>query len=72
MEPADSTATKGKCGCPCHALPAVFVVALGVTFLLRALDVLSNHAAGIIWPIIVILAGLQMLFGRMCKCCATK
>ena len=36
------------------------------------LEVITNHTAGIIWPIIVILAGLKTIFGSMCKCCSAK
>ena len=49
----------------------VFVVLFGLTFLLRSLDVISPKAAGIAWPIIVILAGLQSIFRSKCKCCNT-
>lgn len=59
----------GKCSCPCHKAIGVFVVLFGLTFLLRTLDVLSPKVAGIAWPVIVILAGVQSMFGRMCKCC---
>jgi hypothetical protein len=50
----------------------LLVVAFGLTFLLRTLEVITNHTAGIIWPIIVILAGLKTIFGSMCKCCSAK
>jgi hypothetical protein len=50
----------------------LLVVAFGLTFLLRTLEVITYHTAGIIWPIIVILAGLKTIFGSMCKCCSAK
>ena len=65
----EATETKSKCSCPCHKMIGVFVVLFGLTFLLKSLDVLSPKAAGIAWPIIVMLAGLKSIFGRNCKCC---
>lgn len=50
----------------------VFVILFGLTFLLRALDVISPKVAGIAWPIIVMLAGLQSMFGNKCNCCNAK
>jgi hypothetical protein len=50
----------------------LLVVLFGLTFLLRALGVISNHVASIAWPIIVILAGLKTLCRGMCKCCRTE
>ena len=60
---------KGKCSCPCHKMIGVFIILFGLTFLLRSLDVISPKAAGIAWPIIVMLAGLKSIFGSNCKCC---
>ncbi|HXI84115.1 MAG TPA: DUF5668 domain-containing protein [Verrucomicrobiae bacterium] len=62
-------ASEGKCGCPCHKMPGLFIVLIGLTFLLGALNVLSPRAVEIIWPILVILAGLKKMFSGMCKCC---
>ncbi|MFA4954937.1 MAG: DUF5668 domain-containing protein [Patescibacteria group bacterium] len=47
----------------------LFILLIGVTFLLQALDILSAGWAAIIWPSLLILIGLQKLFSRMCKCC---
>ncbi len=59
----------GVCRCSHHKVIPGLVVLFGLTFLLGALGVFSAHAVSIIWPILVILAGLQK-FGRdMCKCC---
>ena len=62
----------GKCGCPCHKMIGVLVVAFGLVFLLGALNVLSDRAVSIAWPIIVILAGLKKLFGGSCSCCSKE
>jgi hypothetical protein len=72
MPTTEEKPSEGKCSCPCHNMIGVFVFLFGLTFLLRALDVLSNHAAAIIWPIIVMLAGLKTIFRRMCKCCSAS
>ena len=64
--------TEGKKCCPCKNMPAVFMILFGLTFLLRALGVISIHAASIAWPVIVIVAGLQFLLRGMCKCCKTE
>jgi hypothetical protein len=60
---------ESKCGCVCHKMSGVFIVLFGLTFLLRALGVVGEHTAAIIWPVIVILAGLKKSMRGMCKCC---
>ena len=57
-----------KCACFCHAMPGVFIILLGVTGLLRALDVLAHKPFWIIISILVILAGLKVMCRSMCKC----
>jgi hypothetical protein len=47
----------------------IFIVLLGLSFLLTALHVYSAGVNSIIWPILVILAGLQKMFSRNCSCC---
>ena len=69
--PTCCTPTAVKKCCPCKKMPAVFVILFGLTFLLREVGVISFHAAGIVWPAIVILAGLQFLLRDLCKCCQT-
>ena len=66
-----SGASGGKCCCMCHKMMGVFVVLFGLVFLLKTLDVITPKVAGIAWPVIVILAGLQSMFSRACKCCST-
>jgi hypothetical protein len=50
-------------------MPAVFIVLIGSVFLLQAMGVVDSRDAGLIWPILVILVGLQMLFRGKCRCC---
>ena len=59
----------GTCGCPCHRMTGLFAVGVGVVFLLGALDVISQQAVSITWPIFVILAGLKKASRGLCKCC---
>jgi Domain of unknown function (DUF5668) len=61
--------TEKKCGCPCHKMAGVFVALIGVMFLLQNLGVLSANLVGIIWPVLLILAGVKSVFKGMCKCC---
>jgi len=65
----DMQASKGKCGCPCHKMSGLFITLIGLTFLLGAFGVLSEHAVSITWPVLVILAGLKKMTKGMCKCC---
>ena len=58
-----------KCCCPCHKMPGVFIVLVGVAVLLRALDVLGHKALWVSVAVIVILAGLQTMFRSKCNCC---
>lgn len=64
------TSTEGgkKC-CVCKKLPGLFLILFGLTFLLRETCVITPHVAALIWPVIVILGGAQVMFGGMCKCC---
>ncbi|MFA6100140.1 MAG: DUF5668 domain-containing protein [Patescibacteria group bacterium] len=58
--------------CKCHSVVPVLIVLIGVTFLLQVFGVLSAYTANVIWPILLILIGLQKLAGGMCKCCQPK
>ena len=59
-----------KCKCPCHKMVSVFIVLIGLTFLLGAFGVLSAKTVSIVWPALLILAGLQTLCKDVCKCCS--
>lgn len=59
----------GMCTCPHHKIIPGLVVLFGLTFLLGTLGVLSAYTVGIVWPILIILGGLQKMFGHKCGCC---
>ncbi len=72
MENSDekSCGMKGRCPCLCHKAIGLLITAIGVVFLLGALNVLTPHCVELLWPILVILIGLKKTFGKgMCKCC---
>lgn len=62
---------KNMCKCPHHKVVPVLVVLFGVTFLLGAWGTLSWGTVNVVWPILVILAGLIKIGEKsgMCKCC---
>jgi hypothetical protein len=66
MENTDHANT--KCCCPCHKMKGLFIVAIGLVFLLGEFGVISQHAVNVAWPSLVILAGLKKLI--RCKCCS--
>lgn len=57
------------CRCPHHSMVPGLVVAFGLVFLLGALDVMTERAVSLAWPIIVMLGGLMKMTSRMCTCC---
>ncbi len=60
---------KNMCKCPHHKTMPLLVVLFGLVFLLQALDVLGSGIVMIVWPIIVMLAGLMKLMESKCTCC---
>ena len=58
----------GVCQCGHHKIMPVLIILFGLTFFLQALGVLTAGATAIIWPIIIVLAGLAKLKGGMCNC----
>ncbi len=58
------------CKCPHHKVGAIFIVLLGLLFLLNALGYVGDHTTAVVWPVIVILIGLQKIFKRRCNCCS--
>jgi len=60
---------ESKCGCVCHKMAGIFIILIGLTFLLGSLGVLGSKAVSVIWPIIVIVAGIKCLMKGACKCC---
>lgn len=59
-----------SCCCVCHKVGGIVVALIGLDFLLGALNVLSQNAVNIVWPVLVIIIGLLKAFGQgKCKCC---
>ena len=58
-----------KCNCPHHKMVPLFVVLIGLTFLLHNLGTISTAVSDIVWPILLILIGFQKMFGSKCNCC---
>lgn len=57
------------CGCWHHNIFAFLLIVFGLTFLLGAFQIISGETVNVIWPILVVIAGIKKLFGGMCKCC---
>ncbi|MES2203338.1 MAG: DUF5668 domain-containing protein [Patescibacteria group bacterium] len=62
----------GVCRCHHHKIIPLLIALFGLTFLLGNLDVLSAQTVNIIWPSLIILAGLSKIAGRMCGCCSHR
>ncbi len=58
------------CKCSHHKIIPALIALIGLTFLLGNVGVLTGGAVGLIWPILLILIGLQKMFKHMCTCCA--
>ena len=57
------------CNCVHHMVIPILVVAFGATFLMGQLGFISEATVSIVWPILVMMAGLKKLFAGLCKCC---
>ena len=60
---------KNVCGCPHHKMGPTALVIFGLVFLLGNLNILTASAVSMIWPIILIVAGLMKMKSGSCKCC---
>jgi len=58
-----------KCSCKHHQAVPVLVILFGLTFLLKALNIVTAEFVDMAWPVLVIVAGLFKMTSRMCKCC---
>lgn len=65
----DQAQTGLKCPCTHHKMVPVYLIVLGLLFLLTALDVISSDVTDVIWPVLLILIGLQKLLQSRCNCC---
>ncbi|HRH24420.1 MAG TPA: DUF5668 domain-containing protein [Candidatus Paceibacterota bacterium] len=59
----------GTCSCHHHKLVPLMIVLIGLAFLLRALDIVDGDIIAIVWPVLLIVAGLSKLAGHKCACC---
>ena len=60
-----------SCKCPCHKVMGILVSFIGVLFLLRHFAVIDQDTLAVMWPILLILVGLNKAYGKgMCKCCS--
>lgn len=60
---------KNICKCPHHKMIPALIVLFGVLFLLEALGVIAMSLVSVVWPVLVILAGLQKMMAGKCRCC---
>lgn len=60
---------KNLCKCPHHKMIPGLVVLFGLLFLLHALGVVTEGLVSVVWPVLVILVGLQKMMQGKCKCC---
>lgn len=58
-----------NCVCPHHKAIPVFIILIGLAFLLQGWDLLSESTVAIVWPVLLIAIGGTQLFKRVCKCC---
>ncbi|MBU6447924.1 hypothetical protein KGQ24_03750 [Patescibacteria group bacterium] len=65
----DQNQMGAKCSCPHHKMGAIWIILFGLLFLLAATGVISDYVNSILWPIVVILFGLQKIFNHKCHCC---
>jgi hypothetical protein len=54
-----------------HKIVPILIIILGVSFLLNAFGIWTK-STGIVWPIVLILIGVQGLMSKNCKCCLDK
>ena len=58
-----------KCGCMHHKMVPALVVVFGSLFLLNAYGMLADATLMIMWPLVVIIAGIGKMFSSACSCC---
>ena len=61
--------TPKMCKCPHHKVMPLLIIIIGLAFLLEAFSVLSPEVVNIVWPLALILVGLNKLMAGKCKCC---
>jgi hypothetical protein len=62
-------ASEKKCTCACRKVVGLCVALIGLTFLLGALNILTARAVEILWPILLLFIGVELVICGKCKCC---
>ena len=57
------------CPCPHHKMLWILITLFGLTFLLGNLNILTQAAVTMVWPLLVMAAGLTKMMEYKCKCC---
>ena len=57
------------CGCKHHKVVPLLITLFGLAFLLEAMGWIRYDFFNLLWPVLIILGGLTMLFGSRCGCC---
>jgi len=58
-----------RCNCMHHKMVPILVVVFGFLFLGQYYGWFMADTVAMVWPVLVILAGLTKMFKGMCKCC---
>lgn len=60
-----------QCTCPHHRLNGLLIALAALAYLLGNLEVITTQLANTIWPVLVMIVGLNKSLARgMCKCCS--
>lgn len=59
-----------KCNCPHHKMVPIFIILIGLSFLLTTIGWESAMVNSYAWPILLIAIGLQKIFEVRCSCCS--
>lgn len=57
------------CRCMCHKTIPLLMVLFGLLFLGGIWGWWSAATVAVVWPVLVIIAGLKKMFAARCKCC---
>ena len=58
------------CKCPHHKVVPLFIFVIGLIFFLHAFSLVSQRFTDIVWPLVLMLIGLQKMFSHKCNCCS--
>lgn len=59
---------EGMCKCSHHKAVPMCIILIGLSFLLARLNILTEAAVAMIWPILLIIIGFTKI--KKCKCCS--